>query len=199
MAPAGQDGPPFGLLCLEGEWNDDPTSRQSVEPALQMLERCGLIRLVHRDVNTDHELWRHLSRWCEDAAYNDFYFLYLGFHGSPGEFEIGDVLVGLEQLGQRLDASCAESIIYLASCGVLKSSDDALKSFCRRTGAKGVVGYTENVDWIESSAFDLLLFGVLSEEPSMKKLHKTMFQYYGDLATTLGFRVATPNWVSPIL
>lgn len=199
MASAAEDERPYGLLCLEGEWDtDDPISRQSVEPTLRLLEWSGLIKLVHRDVNTDHELWHHLTRWCSEEAYGDFYFLYLGFHGAPGEFYVGDIAVGLEQLGQRLEGSCADSIIYLASCGVLKSPDEALKSFCRRTGARGVVGYSEDVEWIESSAFDLLLFGALSEDPSMRKLHKTMLDHYGDLASTLGFRVATPTWVSPV-
>ena len=59
---------PPGVLCLEGDWNhEDPVDRQTIEPALEMLDRMGILQIHHRNVNTLPELWRHLNNWDSNA------------------------------------------------------------------------------------------------------------------------------------
>lgn len=186
-----------GLLCLEGEWDeDDPTSRLSIEPTLRLLEKANYFDVVHRDVCTEQELWCHLDRWSSHKAFRNYRTLYLGFHGSPHEFYIGDLAIGLEQLSQRLEGQCDDSVIYFASCGVLGADDSTLKAFCKRTGAKAVMGYTEEVDWLESAAFELVNLGTIATASSAKIAHKSIMKGYGELASRLGFRAATATWVS---
>ena len=51
-----------GILCLEGDWvRDDPSSRMTIEPALELLERMDFVTLHHRNVKTIPELWRHVD------------------------------------------------------------------------------------------------------------------------------------------
>lgn len=186
-----------GLLCLEGEWDEDnPTSRMSVEPTLRLLEKANYFDVVHRDVCTEQEFWRHLDRWAYHKAFKDYKTLYLGFHGSPHRFYIGELPIGLEQLSQRLEGQCADSLIYFASCGVLGADESTLKTFCKQTGAKAVMGYTEEVDWLESAAFELINLGTIANTASAKIAYKAVMKGYGELATRLGFRVATATWAS---
>lgn len=192
----------YGVLCLEGDWNEhDPTDRATIEPALELLERFDHLRLHHRNVNSKHELWRHLDRWTDPETYKtykDFYYLYLGFHGSPDTIIVGDDEVGLDELKRKLAGRCHDTVLFFASCGVLRSADDSLRAMCRETGAHAIVGYTENVDFLESAAFELLLFPRLLNTQRPKSLFKSMMANYPDLSRKLGFRVATSKWVSSI-
>lgn len=45
-----------GVLCLEGEWEPDLRKRASVLPVLELLERLGVIKSIHRNVATPDEL-----------------------------------------------------------------------------------------------------------------------------------------------
>lgn len=67
---------PGGVFCFEGQWADDLTERGSVLPTLELLERLGSIRFVHRDTATPQELRYFLERWLtrKYAAYQVGFF-----------------------------------------------------------------------------------------------------------------------------
>ncbi len=58
------------------------------------------------------------------------------------------------------------------------------------------MGYTEEVDWLESAAFELVNIGTIATTSSPKMAHKSIVKGYGELASRLGFRVATATWAS---
>lgn len=189
-----------GVLCLEGDWDDsDPTSRMTMEPALEVLERMDILTLHHRNVNTLPELWRHLTRW-DSSDFNGYRYLYLGFHGKPEVIFVGEEPLGLDTLRENLDGHCDDRIIILASCGALASSDESLKKFCRATGATAVIGYTEVIDFIPSAAFEMILFDYLvyMDGKTPKSIYNAVARDYPDLTQRLGFRVATRTWVSEL-
>ncbi|WP_030169927.1 MULTISPECIES: DUF6642 family protein [Actinomycetes] len=187
-----------GVLCLEGEWNpEEPTSRMTIEPALELLERTEYLKVFHRNVNTLGELYFHLDRWGT-KDFKEYQFLYLGFHGESEVIYIGDEPLGLDQLGRRLEGQWAGKIVFLSSCGALDSPEHSLKSFCKRTGADAVVGYTAVVDFVEAAAFELLLFGEMTVMSSPKRMYTKVTREYGELASRLGFRVATRSWASDL-
>lgn len=193
---------PHGVFCLEGDWNAaDPTDRMTIEPALEMLDRLGYLTLRHRNVNTHAELWRHLDNW-DSRALDAYRFLYLGFHGKPEMLDISGDPLGLDTLGLKLEDRCRDRVIFLSSCGALESSEDYLKKFCRTTGADAVVGYTQNVDFVEAAAFEMILFGYLSDMAFGTKPPRSMYrrvtEAFPDFTSRLGFRVATKTWVSSV-
>lgn len=193
---------PPGILCLEGDWDtEDPVNPKTIEPALQFLERLGYVKIHHRNVNTMPELWRHLGLW-DSQELDDYRFLYLGFHGSPGFLDISGDPLGMDTLAAKLEGHCGDRVIFLSSCGALASADDTLQKFCRTTGADAVVGYTADVDFIEAAAFEMILFAILSEisygTKPPRTFYKRVTEQYPEFAYQLGFRVATKTWVSPL-
>ncbi|MDH3017530.1 hypothetical protein QEN40_18650 [Gordonia alkanivorans] len=190
----------LGVFCLEGDWNvEDPADRLTIEPALEMLDRVGVLKLHHRNVNTHAELWRHLDNW-NTKAFDAYRFLYLGFHGEPEVLDISGDPLGLDTLGARLQDQCWQRVVFLSSCGALNSSDESLKKFCKKADADAVVGYTENVDFVEAAAFEMILFGYLAAMPFGTKpprsMYKRVTENFPDFTHRLGFRVATKTWVS---
>lgn len=184
-----------GIFCLEGEWGRSMRDELSVEPVLRLLGSTGHSRVIHRDVGTRDELKYYAQRWAQ-KQYADFRVGYLAFHGEPGRLWIGRHAVTLRELAETLDGRCRGRVIYMGSCSTLAAKDDELQEFCKTTGAKALVGYTRNVDWLEGAAFDVLLLWELAQSSSMKPVFTRLSKRYPDLTGRLGFRMATMNWVS---
>ncbi|MGU3292502.1 DUF6642 family protein [Williamsia sp. M5A3_1d] len=186
---------PTGVFCLEGEWEEALESRLSMEPALQLLQDSGDIRLVHRDVATEAELRYYLERLFKNKRAG-LDILYLGFHGSSQTVYLGRDEVSIGDLQEMLEGRCDGRVIHFGSCGVLRASDELLKDFCKVTKARAVLGYTRDVDWVEAAAFELLLVKRLAWSTNMKPVYDWLTATYPDLTSRLGFRMAHSKWAS---
>lgn len=186
---------PPGLLCLEGEWTTSLKDRKTVEPVLRLLESAGENRVIHRDVGTREELEFYVNKWTQ-KRYERYALAYLAFHGEPGCLWVGREKVTLGELGESLEGRCTGRVIYMGSCATLAAPDDELRAFCRITGAKALVGYTRYVDWIESTAFDVLLLWELTHAKNIKPVYSRLVRQYPDLTHRLGLRMAMTTWVS---
>jgi hypothetical protein len=187
-----------GVFCLEGEWEDGLDSRLSVRPLLELIEAMRQSSgSVHRDVATRGELEYYLHRWIEDdsAKYD---VAYLAFHGSLGAISLGAEDVTLAEIASIISGGAKGRTIYFGSCGTMDQPAADLKSFCRETGARGVVGYTASVGWSESAAFDLLLLPELLKGPSLKPLVARLASNHPRFVERLGLRIATSTWVLPV-
>lgn len=186
-----------GIFCLEGHWWG-VKGKTSVEPLLRLLETQAHYRAPYRrnDVATREELDFYLMKW-RGAAFNDFPILYLGFHGAPGELHVGegrDTSLTLEDLADRLDGACRGRIVHLGSCGTVDVHGRRLKKFCTRTGALAVCGFREDVDWLKSAAFEMLVLGGLQgasflRASSIRTFDQELKKSAPGLYKQLGFRV----------
>jgi hypothetical protein len=150
-----------GIFCVEGGWSSRLTDNDSVLPLLTFIRGNGEVPFIHRYVETVDALESLLSKWPQ-KQYERYSLGYLGFHGSPGILHLGRRRVSLEMLATMLGTSAAGKFLYVGSCGVLDVEQDRLRAFVRATRLRGIAGYRADVDWFESSAFDLLLFDALT-------------------------------------
>lgn len=176
------------IFCAEGGYSTRLTDTTSVLPLLTFMQGIGKIKHVHRYVETRESLEKLLRRWTQ-KQYASFSLGYLGFHGSPGTLHVGQDKVSLVELGKLLEDKCADKTIYFGSCSVLDSNPDDLASFVRQTGVKAIAGYTKDVDWFESAAFDLLLFSTLTGYQRLPYAEDYLRKEYPDLTDRLGFKM----------
>ena len=75
----------------------------------------------------------------------------------------------------------------------MDSHGNRLNRFVRNTGAVGVCGYREDVDWLESAAFETLALGLLQgaafTKSSIKKFNRELKNLAPGLYDRLGFRL----------
>lgn len=178
----------YGIFCLEGEWETDLTDRRSVLPLLDMLERLGVAPYIHRDFGTEDELARYLRIWGN--GYRDFPVLYLASHGDRGVVACGDGDIDLPTIASLIGRGAAGRTVYFGSCLTAYYAED-LKAFVGQTHAAAVVGYRKTVDWLESSAFDLLLLERLTRGTGAMRAFNGVMTHYRDLAVRLDLVVAT--------
>ncbi len=187
-----------GVFCLEGQWWG-VKDKTTVEPVLQLLATLSGCNVSYRhfDVATRQEFDFYLKKWS-GASFNDFPILYLSFHGADGEISVGegrDNSLSLDDLAERLDDGCKGRVVHLGSCGTVGVHGRKLKKFLSRTGALAICGYTNQVDWLESAAFDALVLGRLQNASflrasSMRKFDDELKETASGLYKRLGFRMS---------
>jgi hypothetical protein len=178
-----------GIFCLETSWNKRLDDKTSVLPILDLLHRTDHARYIHRDVGTSEELTHYLKKWRQ-AQYSDYEVLYFAFHGTRGAIDVGPrgASVPLVDLADTLEGRAANRVVVFASCETIKDTK-AVEDFRRRTKAKAVCGYSRQVDWIQATAFELVLLGSLVSGQRIDARINHLQRNYADQVKALGFKV----------
>ena len=150
-----------GVFCLEGEWTGDLKHPSSLEPILQLLQnRDPRFSYVHRFVVTESELKLYLEKWTL-KKYKGHPILYFACHGNSGTLFFNssrrDPGVSLDELEAVLEGKCKGRVICFGSCGSLNMESQRVRRFLQKTGALAVCGYKADVEWMTSTAFELIL------------------------------------------
>ena len=151
-----------GIFCIEGIWDPDLRTPSSVEPLLELLNLNALIDYIHVDCATVEEFEFYIGKWMQ-KRYDRYPILYVATHGSASELQIGRNSYSIEALGTLMEGKCANRFIMFSSCSTLRIAKRELRSFLERTGALAVCGYRVDVNWLRSTAFELLLLSQIQK------------------------------------
>ena len=152
-----------GIFCVEGFWTTDLRNTQTVKTVLEFLKDNARVPRLYNRAATRADFEHYVSRFPQ-AAYRKYPILYLAFHGREGSLCIwGNEHYSLENVASLLQDKCHGRIVVLGGCSVLNIDKRKLKAFLRSTGALAVCGYRNDVDWIRSSAFEMLLLSELQD------------------------------------
>ena len=157
-----------GIFCIETKWED---SGYSVQKPLEFVTNCHGVRLEFRVAEDPASLDEHLKSWASRSDY-DFPILYLGFHGfekglqarSGGAARSLWDYVRLEQIADVSDGNWRNCMVHFASCSTMSTPAESVADFLERSGLEGASGYTTDVDWVESMAFEVSYFNSLLAE-----------------------------------
>jgi hypothetical protein len=190
-----------GIFCLEGDWWGTPHKRATVEPMLTLLRSAEgwEIPYKHRDVATRSEFEHHLKKW-QQGNHNGFPILYLAFHGEQGRLIVGaderapGAKIDLDELEKLIDVRGQNRMIFFGSCSTLSLHGRRINRFLERTGIQAVCGYSDDVDWMDATIFDLMLLSHLSLLPTMtaKRIlneYEKVREKLASLAKGLSFRI----------
>jgi hypothetical protein len=183
-----------GIFCFEGQWNRDLRKRGSVLPTLELLERLGTIRFIHKDVATPDELAFYLDRWTL-REYQDFTVGFFAMHGEPTRLCLTDWhSVELDEIADQLAGKLDGKRLFFGSCSVMNATTTQLQKFLITTGAAMMCGYTRQVGWVESAAFETVLLDVLANGQRSNSVELRMGRaHWSQLSAYLGFRIVYNN------
>ena len=177
------------VFCLEGNWTPDLRKRSSVRAVLEFLNANCDLNYIHRDCGTVEELAYYLKKWPQ-KLYQSYTIGYLAFHGKPGLLELDKHQhLTMEELGTLLAGKCKDRILHFGSCNALDVDRDRIAAFLDKTGCLCVCGYRERVDWISSSAFDILLIDMFQYYRDVDAVERQVQRYYRSLVKNLRFRL----------
>ena len=118
-----------------------------------------------------------------------FRILYLAFHGYPGGIQLPDLRIDLKTLASLMGKDFRNWVIFFDSCLTMKVRKDKILNFIAATEVKMVIGYKRDVNWLDSTALDLLILNWLQFYKDMRKFWKRFRKAYGDIVGISGLDV----------
>lgn len=171
------------IVCLESFWEARLENRLDVQPMLELLEKTETCKYIHLSCNTVAELDYNLRLVSRRRAG----VLYLAFHGSPGKLHVGKTKLPIDDLAEMMGEKFRNWIIHFGSCSIFRSPV-AVERFADSTQAALLTGYTRDVEWIESTAFELLLFQQFATYRSARIICRNVHKKHSEFVDQLGFR-----------
>lgn len=169
---------------MESFWDSRLEDRLNVLPVLELLEKTDTCKYIHLSCNTTAELEYNLRLVGQRRPG----VLYLAFHGSPGKVHIGKrTKLPLDDLAAIMGGKFRNWIIHLGSCSIFRAPS-AVKRFADDTQASLLTGFTTEVGWIESAAFELLLFQQFAMFRSPRIICRNILRKHSEFAEQLGFK-----------
>ena len=98
--------------------------------------------------------------------------------------------VSLDKLAEIINGKGSGRILYFGSCSTLATDqEDEIKQFLKETKIKAVCGYSADIPWIESAAFEVLLIDALSWYQRIHAANNFLQKDYPNLCKRLDFRM----------
>lgn len=192
---------PQKLICLEGYWQAERLfNRSTVQPFLDGLAALGSqLKVGHRRVDSIEALTRVATTtlWEDEESWNCPVF-YFGFHGRAGRIQVGDGEAGIRALSQCFKGYGGyPHILYFGTCATLggKAGARLAESLLRHAGSRAVVGFAEDVPWMQGMLIDLLFMEKFYSDPDpWANLRGIYDEVMSELsfAKDLGFTMVTP-------
>lgn len=200
---------PRKLVCLETNWGDHNLrlfQNRSVRPFLEVLATMfdPPVAVGHRFADSFAQLSYYTGRpegllWRDAEAF-DAPIFYLSFHGAPGtlrgtagRFEADALCSAFQGWGGNY-----ANLIYFGACSVFKGREGKafVRNFLAASGSRAVIGYTTDVDWMNSMVTDLLFFRrfFLHRDPwnHLREIHDSVRADFAP-ARRMGYELHEPN------
>lgn len=168
------------IYCLEGNWNKNPKSHQSVKPMLELLRTFSGVKYIYHKCNTKEEFFYRLQQFTK-GTYKNYTVLYLAFHGRTNCIIVENQFITLKDIAMALEGKLADKIVHFGSCSTLRTSEKNIRHFITTTNCQFISGYCKNVDYIDACAFELLYFDLLQKNKSVRKMHLEIFRLSSQL------------------
>ena len=176
------------IFCLEGHWEKDLRDMSSIQAALMFLQHNCYIKHIYKHCGTRETLEYYLHYW-KQKKYSAYSILYLAFHGEPESIKVGKEFISLDELGDMLEGKCQDKIIHFGSCQTLDTDHRNIVRFLEKTGALCVCGFRTEIDFVESSVFDMLLIQKFQEYKDVSKVERDIKRYYRGMVRKLDFKL----------
>ena len=175
------------IFCIEGNWSNNLKHKASIKSALDFFEHNSKAKYIHRHCSTDSQ-FEELIKTSLQKTYHKYAIIYLAFHGDQGTINVGKrQKLSLDEIAEMIGDTATDKIIHFGCCSTLDVSGWELRRFLKNTGALAVSGYTEKIDFIQSTFLDILYFKHCQYSRKMSVIEKEMYSYYKVLMQELGF------------
>jgi hypothetical protein len=196
---------PRKIVCLETYWGDHNVrlfQNRSVRLFLEALSSLfdPPIRIAHRFVDTAAHLAHYTARpdgllWRDPESF-DVPVFYLSFHGAPGTLRSSIEHIGPDVLLKAFESWGGHyaNLVHFGACSVFAGREGRMfaQQFLHASKCRAVLGYTTDIDWMDSMVTDLLFFQRLFRDAdpwtNLRAIHDSVLVDF-PRAKALGFEL----------
>ena len=150
-----------GVFCIESRSDDDPSFEPTLRLLAEQLDFSILNRAVRR-VGTRRDLAREIADWGNRSNLK-YPVLWLTGHGSGGRFFVDDTagnrnvdLQALIEIAEDGEYSWSGCLLHFGAYSTLATHGDECRDLLEKTDLEAISGYSKDVFWIPSLAFEML-------------------------------------------
>lgn len=176
------------IFCLEGNWNKHPHSNQSIKPILELLFTFSKIKYVYHKCPTKEDFIQGLQTFTQ-KRYSNYTILYIAYHGRRNRIYFGKEYITLKEIADVLEDKLNGKIVHFGSCSTLNTTEKNITNFIKRTGCSFISGYKKDVEYIDSTAFELLYLNIIGLYHQQQTVAKIITSKYQSLITKLKFKM----------
>ena len=197
------------VVCLETYWGNHNSrlfQNTSVRPFLEALssQLNPPIQIAHRFVESIAQLTYYLSYpdglcW-RDREVLDAPVFYLSVHGSPGALISSLYSVDAATLYKSFEGWGGKHahLVHFGACSVFagEAGETFARTFLEASGCQAILGYTTDIDWMDSMLTDLLFLRRFFDDPdpwrNLRTIHESVLADYAP-ARRLGYQLYQRN------
>lgn len=159
------------LLVLESNWNEDELDDVSVWPFFK--EFCNVMNIkAHYKNFSDIKTLRHWVSIYDESRSNKKV-LYIASHGSDGRIHALGKAINHSSIRQIL-SECESITHVMFGCCSFGGQNNLIDIVEKSNSLKFASGYEKEVDWIDSTLFDLIVMRMIYDRDT-KALHTKMY------------------------
>ncbi|NPD82140.1 hypothetical protein HPS57_09170 [Prevotella sp. PINT] len=180
-----------GIICVETEFevtkSKNKLNTNSEHLTKYISEEFG-IPYIYRRVATIEEFKYYIKQF-KKKEYQKYNIVYFSFHGDTHSicFE-GSGTYDMNELSGICEGCFEDKYVHFGSCRTLLGTEDVVRMFIEKTGARSVSGYTKSVNSSLCAIHDLGLIRELLTRKSLTPLFKNLRHLYSGLEKALGFK-----------
>ena len=177
------------IYCLEGNWNKHPKSSQSIRPILDLLYTFSKVKYIYHKCPTKEDFIKGLKTFTQ-KRYSNYTVLYIAYHGRKNRIYFGNEYITLKEIANVLEGKLNGKMVHFGSCSTLNTTEKNIIDFIVRTGCSYISGYQKDVEYIDSTAFELLYFEIIQRYNSIKTIKSNIEKKYPTIKESLGFSLS---------
>lgn len=176
------------IYCLEGNWDKHPQSKQSIKPILELLLTFSKVKYIYKKCVTKEDFIKGLKQFTQ-KRYSNYTVLYIAYHGRKNRIYFGREYITLKEIAKILEGKLKNKIVHFGSCSTLNTTGKNISDFIKCTKCDFISGYKKDVEYIDSTAFELIYFEALQYYYSLNKVKKIITKKYSTLVENLRFTI----------
>jgi hypothetical protein len=181
------------ILVLESAWDNSSVQSKSVWPFVSEFAKATNIQAFHQSFSDRHSFEHWIECYNREPLAGQK-LLYIAAHGSEGRISGLKRSVNGTTITSSMKKATNIQYVHFGSC--FYGSESNLRNLLYEAEhIRWAAGYQRSVDWIDSTLFDIMLWGRIvnrnTEETKGIKTHtlaKELFNEIPGLAKNLGFR-----------
>lgn len=176
------------IYCIEGNWCKQPNSKLSIKPILDLLYTTSKVKYIYNRCLTKDDFFIHIERFTQ-KRYKNYPILYIAFHGHTNTISVGNEEITLQEISNVLEGKLEGKIVHFGCCSTLRTSDKRISDFILRTKCSFISGYKKDVDFLRSTAFELLFFELLQNYTIVQKIDRKITNQFYSLKRKFNFNI----------
>lgn len=182
------------ILALESPWDSTKVDSKSVWPFVSEFARATGLRAFHQSFSDKASFQHWVRRFNKDKDVPQGKLLYVAAHGSEGRVSGLRRSINGSTIAKAIAGAKSIRYAHFGSCffGTEQNLTTLLQTAKQ---LHWVAGYDKQVEWIDSTLFDIMLWGRIAfrdRDTKGQKSHtvvKSLISQMPQFATELGFRL----------